>query len=55
MHIQGLHYFFGLLCIKAKNESKQLKQKKLKIQKQEKEKCFANLKEQEDSQWCNLP
>jgi peptidoglycan hydrolase CwlO-like protein len=31
------------------------KQKELKRQKQEKEKCFANLKEWEDSRWCNLP
>jgi peptidoglycan hydrolase CwlO-like protein len=31
------------------------KQKELKRQKQEKENCFANLKEQEDSHWCYLP
>jgi hypothetical protein len=29
--------------------------KEVKKQKQEKKECFANLKEQEDSQWCNLP
>jgi hypothetical protein len=31
------------------------KQKELKRQKQEKERCFANLLEREDSEWCNLP
>jgi hypothetical protein len=31
------------------------KQQELKSQKQEKEKCFANIKEREESQWCNLP
>jgi hypothetical protein len=40
---------------KNKTESKQLKQKKTKKIKTKKEKCFANLKEREDSQWCNLP
>jgi hypothetical protein len=29
--------------------------KELKRQKQEKEECFVNLKEREDSQWHNLP
>jgi hypothetical protein len=38
------------LCIKAK--IKRIKRQK---QEKEKEKCFANLKEREDSQWCNLP
>jgi hypothetical protein len=41
--------------VKNKIESKQLKQKELKRQKQNKEKCFANLKGPENSQWCNLP
>jgi hypothetical protein len=31
------------------------KQKELKRQKQEREECFANIKEREDSHWCNLP
>jgi hypothetical protein len=48
MHIQGLHYFLDFMCISKKTKTQ-------KRQKQEKDNCFANLKEREDSQWCYLP
>jgi hypothetical protein len=40
---------------KDKTESKQLKQKELKTQKQNKEKYFQIYKDEKKSQWCNLP
>jgi hypothetical protein len=47
--IFSIFHFYGFSMYISK------KKKELKIQKQEKENCFANLKEREDSQWCYLP